>query len=389
MINSIQAEIQIELEDMDEEDWDRFHDGAFDRYRDPKESESDSHSSEDKNSDDDLDIYSDDDGAFTPVSMDVKKLIQKLDVLLDILFRHARAKLDKGDKSLFECFLMAFNSLILPTHRLRCTQFLIFYTSSLDSAFPDDFMGLLASRIFDSGQPTGIRISAAAYLASFIARARFVDSSAVRTCLRLLVQYAVSYLDDHDSHVTPQNIGKHGVFYAVTQAVLYIACFRWSCITDSDTPQGQLPPSLTGIQRLLTSKLSPFKVCASHIVDEFARITHSAGVLYCYPFMSKDGNSKWRHIDDSKAVSILASIKTPEGSQSNVKTAQVPATGNLSLLILDRLDTCFPFDPLTLPTSKKYVADLYQEWDAGDSDSDDDAGLDAIDYNLSGTSIED
>jgi predicted RecB family nuclease len=55
-----------------------------------------------------------------------------------------------------------------------------------------------------------------------------------------------------------------------------------------------------------------------------------------------------------------------------------------SSLVLERLESFFPFDPLNLPISKKRIIDIYQEWE----DSDDQQGMDELEHHLSGTSFE-
>jgi RNA polymerase I-specific transcription initiation factor RRN3 len=225
-------------------------------------------------------------------------------------------------------------------------------------------MGLLAGQIFAQGQPTILRITAASYLGSYIARAKFVDGQAVKTCMKLLVHYAVQYLDRHESSVNQKTMSKHGTFYAIVQAILYVFCFRWRDIVSSDHPKGQLPLEMAGFKRILTSQLIPFKVCSVHIVDEFARLTHELDILYCYPFMSRDSTSKWRDEERNSKVSE----KDVNSSKSN--------GADLAATILDRLDTFFPFDPLTLPKSKKFMEGLYQEWESNDSDSESEQGGD-------------
>lgn len=390
------------MEDMDDDDWNEFQDGQFDQYRDPENEELEDAESE--REEEDSDIYSDDELGLSPLSLDVKKLVLKLDAILQLLLTQIKTSLtttESSDNFLCHTFMVLFESLILPTHRIRCTQFLIFYTCSLDSAFSDDFMGLLAGKIFELNQPTGTRISAASYFASYVARAKYVDSKAVKTCQKLLVQYATSYLDKNEAQVSQKSIGKHGIFYAVVQAILYIFCFRWRDFIQSEEEeevvvvQASLPSEMTGFQRILTSKLSPLKVCSTHIVDEFARITCSLNMLYCYPFMTKDASSNWRLTNDDNTINTdSTTLHTPTKGSSQ----------ELSTLILDRLDTFFPFDPLTLPQSKRFMDGLYQEWtgptddesDDGESksDEDDDDGetegeeVMAMSYTLTSTSIE-
>ena len=338
------------MDDLDPEDWDNNSTELND-----KEYSDDSCS-------DDLDMDSDDDYNITPISMDFKDLLLKLDTMIDLLMGMVYLRL-KEDHEFFQELLTIFDSLILSTHRLRCVQFLYFYIASLQDTFADDFMGLLAGKILDFSQPTVTRIAAASYLASFVARAKFIDQVSAKACIRLLNQCALKYVDTYtEGLVTRKTIAKHGIFYSIVQAIIYLFCFRWKQLIDLDLSTGQLPIELASFQKVLTSKLCPFKVCSKHIIEEFARITHSYNMLYCYPFMSSD-------------------MRIPGTSEVVEKVESEKIT---SSLVLERLESFFPFDPLNLPISKKRIIDIYQEWE----DSDDQQGMDELEHHLSGTSFE-
>lgn len=339
------------MDDLDPEDWDN---GSIE----VNDSDSSLNGSED---DLELDFDSDDDLKITPVSMNFKDLLLKLDTMIDHLMGMVSMQL-KQDHEFFQELLIIFDSLILSTHRLRCVQYLYFYIASLQDSFADDFMGLLAGKILDFSQPIVTRIAAASYLASFVARAKFIDEVSAKACIRLLNQCALKYVDGYTGGlVTRKTIAKHGIFYSIVQAIIYLFCFRWKQLIDLNSATGQLPIELASFQKVLTSKLCPFKVCSKHIIEEFARITHSYNMLYCYPFMSSD-------------MRIPGSNETLDKSESEKIT---------TTLVLDRLESFFPFDPLHLPISKKRIADIYQEWE--DNETDD---MDDLDQQLSGTSFE-
>ena len=365
----LKSEIQIEMEDFIEEE--NVNDDSQANNTNVGNSVDSSDEEEDEDELDMFDIYSEDDMMLQPISMDIKKLICKLDLVLDMLIQHIGVQI-KTDKTLFELLLILFDTLCLPTHRLRCTQFLIFYASSLDPSYPEEFLGLLLGKAVETSHPVGVRVAAASYLASYVSRAKFVNVDSIRTVLRLLNQFCLGYLDEYESTVTLQNIGKHGLFYAIVQAIFYIFCFKWKSLMESGST---LPVELNGFQRILTSRLCPLMVCSEHIVDEFARITHSLDILYCYPFMSKETNEKWR-MDSQTRDSIPSSQKvTPQ-----------KALSSSTRLILQRLDTFFPFDPLSLPQCKKYVIDIYEEWQGNGDDSDTEEDL--LEKYMSGTSLD-
>eukprot|EP00842_Homolaphlyctis_polyrhiza_P001926 jgi/Hompol1/2734/HPOL_000803-RA len=312
---------------------------------------------------------SDDNGGVALITSDVKGLVEKLDALLCLLFQFSidihRADAEKGNvlistTNVFDTFLDIFDRVILPVHRLRCTQFLIFYMCSLSKPFSEDMMGLLISRLFAITSPSFIRISSAAYLGSFIARAKYVELSAVRTCLGLLNQFMQNYLDNNEAEVGPRiNVERFGVLYATVQAVLYIFCFRWrELMTVGDAPlRGQFPPELNDFQRILLSKFVPLRVCSETIVQEFARIMHHLDIMYCFPLIGATSSSV---APASGSNNDMA--RTSSQSSSNGQTHEV------AFLVIERLDTFFPFDPITLPRCKAHITPLYQDWQGADDD---------------------
>lgn len=102
---------------------------------------------------------------------------------------------------LFEILMGVFERTVLPTHRSRFTQYIYFYLCAQSPSYADIFMGHLVSRTFDSSVPTVLRVCAAAYLGSFIARAKYVGIQAVRACLQLLCAWAAEYVDQYDATI--------------------------------------------------------------------------------------------------------------------------------------------------------------------------------------------
>lgn len=57
--------------------------------------------------------------------------------------------------ALFDALLAAFDRVVFPTFRLCYTQFVPFYTTSLDTAFPDAFLGKLLAKILAAEETGG------------------------------------------------------------------------------------------------------------------------------------------------------------------------------------------------------------------------------------------
>lgn len=147
---------------------------------------------------------------------------------------------------LFQTLLGIFSRTILTTFKSRHVQFLLFWFSALDSEFSDMFLGTLLSKSLytpwdaavqngadaaQSGDASSLmRIAAASYVASFVARAKYIDASTTRMVLLNLCTYLDGCLEAFmrmGTAAPPPGAREHAVFYAVAQAVFYIFCFRW------------------------------------------------------------------------------------------------------------------------------------------------------------------
>ncbi|KAI9096887.1 RNA polymerase I-specific transcription initiation factor RRN3 [Phlyctochytrium arcticum] len=415
-IVQVDVEIQVDLDELDDDVWEAVQRSVFtvdienpesvwNQARVPSDPNraSDSDSEEEDEEVDDIAFDSDDeDENVTPIAADFKLMVEKLDAMLRLMFQyiHDFAAQTANEPArllqLFEVMLDIFDRTVLSTHRLRCTQYLWFYACSLDPAFPELFLGLLISRLFTFSSPTVIRVSAAAYLGSFIARAKFVPLASVRTCLKLLVEKSLAYVELYDTPATvvQPDADRFGVFYAMVQAIVYVFCFRWRELVGSGSGgrvgYGMLPPEMTGFQRVLMSRFAPLRVCSKAIVTEFARITHSLDIMYCYPLIDRSAPSRSTSATDLSSIITSSTTYPPPLTRSQTATDslvhqhQQPTHSTLKPTI--RLDAFFPFDPVALPVSKQFIDGLYQEWknedgddsepdgqeDSSDSDDDDD-----------------
>jgi RNA polymerase I-specific transcription initiation factor RRN3 len=178
-------------------------------------------------------------------------------------------------RSLFHTLLSIFERTIICTFKSRYTQFLIFWYSSLDSEFCDVFQGMLVSRaLLEQDQPAVTRIAAASYIASYVSRALFIDRDGARRVMGVLCNFLGNHLDVYNvqsqAGVLPST-AYHSIFYAVSQAVFLIFCFRWRDFLengeeDVDELSGESGPrkkwmaELSVVQRLITSPLNPLKV---------------------------------------------------------------------------------------------------------------------------------
>ncbi|KAJ1553443.1 hypothetical protein HK405_007910, partial [Cladochytrium tenue] len=329
--------------------------------------------------------------------VEMKGWIVKLDSILHLLMGQIRSIADASGESssYFESLVRTFERTLLPTHKSRFSQFLVFYACSLSPVCTDRFLVLLAQKTFDTSQPNIIRISSSAYLASFVARAKYLEGTSVLQCVRILNGWALRYVDACEAEIstsliTPDGlpsrdtIKRHEVFYAVVQALIYVFCFRWRDIigapTGTTTALAQLPPEMAGFQRIMFSKFSPFRICTRSIVNEFARITHKLDILYCYNLIHRS----------PAAVSSSLAGSSPSGSPqmredtANPASVGPPAAGddvndaNETAAGAGYIDDFFPFDPCQLPMASRFLRDVYTEWGEAD-DADSQASDDSVD----------
>ena len=189
----------------------------------------------------------------------------------------------------FQVLLSIFDRIILRTFKSRYTQFLIFWYTSLDPQFADIFQGMLVDRALLGGgldqhhyggstttedgdksaatmnaymvTPELTRAAAASYIGSFVSRATFVDREGARRVVGVLCEFLNAHLESVEQALragwgaapsggggdgmsssflatTTTAQGQHTVFYAVTQAVFLIFCFRWRDLVDNEEDMG-------------------------------------------------------------------------------------------------------------------------------------------------------
>ena len=349
---------------------------------------------EDSDADDsDVESVTSSDLSVTPDELHLRALrdtVAKLDAVLDLLFAHytpvfANGNLFEVDDA-FEHLISQFSTFVLPTYRSRHTQFLIFHFAQVSQSHAERFATALAHMALGRGVASNGAVSAAAYLASFIARGARISKPLIRTIFMLLA----SHLDQMRRLAEPTcrgpDLRRYSLFYATTQAMLYIFCFRWRDFilpSDDDTDldnydvyeQGE-PNWVPGIKQTLTqaiySKLNPLKVCSPAIVCQFAAIANHLRFMYVIPLL--ETNKRLR----------LSSYRTFTSTPSNTSGANEMGAGRRENTLSNRngeahhqLDAFFPFDPYQLPKSKRWLDGDYMVWkgvpgmqDEGDDDSD-------------------
>ncbi|KAK4698116.1 RNA polymerase I-specific transcription initiation factor RRN3, partial [Lecanoromycetidae sp. Uapishka_2] len=315
-------------------------------------------------SDDDSDTDDEEGDADAQRTKAITKNVEKMDALLDILFSNYNQVFMEGSEAeregTLDILLSQFVTTILPTHRSRHTQFLIFHFAQHSPTYIDTFVGTCVQITFDRNQPAIVRQASAAYLASFVARGIHVPSSVVRD----VFDYLRSELDrlrrQDEPNCRGPDLRRYSSYYVLVQALLYIFCFRWQDLESSSDDDFEDVNSTSayghehqwkyGVKEALSSnvfsKFNPLKVCSPAIVTEFARVANHLGAVYVYHLL-----------ETNKRVRLLQFVGNKYGGVTRETALSARRDEDYQ-----HLDEYFPFDPYHLPKSKHWIEGDYREW---------------------------
>lgn len=364
----IDVQIQVDLEDVEDEFGEEFLLEAPNL---------------DEELDDEDEDLSDDDEA-NERGQEIKSNIQKVDGMLDILFEFYSDPFSSGtaaDKeNTLSLLISHFRSIILPTYKSRHSQFLLFHFSQLSPELVELFATECMDIISSKSQPGLMRQSAAAYLASYVARGAHISGDVVRDVFDLLLTHVDNLQADYEPGCRGPDLRRYAPYYSTAQAVLYIFCFRWRDLTtaaiEGDTidqidelepSQIIFPPNVKEyFHKSIYSRLNPLKICSPGIVTQFARIAHHFQLLYVYPLLE---TNKRLRVTSFRSLGNLGQVGR-----------EIRASDHLG----HQLDAYFPFDPYHLPRSRRWLEGDYVEWRGvpgldDDEDSDSEADEDEDD----------
>ena len=198
-------------------------------------------------------------------------------------------------------------------------------------------------------------ISTASYLASFCARARFVDTESIREVVSGLLNWAIFYIQQ-------ESYNRNKLFYSVTQAVFYIMCYRGKHIIQNQwhdhTEDDPFHISAEKFQFLFSCpRLNPLHHCLSSVREEFIMLSKEFGLVPADALISKEVMKKKR----------LTAIKISTPSSAGTKNQLGGIRSQVK--VSNPLESFFPFDPYLLKKSSSYI-EGYLSWeDIFDEDS--------------------
>ncbi|GER43761.1 RNA polymerase I specific transcriptioninitiation factor RRN3 protein [Striga asiatica] len=263
---------------------------------------------------------------------------EKLDSLMVITFEHIKSCFESGRLvQVFEILLQSFQKTVLTAYKAKFTQFVMFYACSLDPENCGKMFPNVLLNIFLSSPNPEWRMGAVAYLASYLARAKFVPLSFVVDMLESVVNWCFLYCKNQEGDINPK---AHKVFYAGCQAIMYVLCFRMKQIVSVPRLKSQL--LLMRIEEVLGHPLRSLQVCLPSIVEEFLWLVKVNGV-FSLP-------------------------------QSSVKFGVLESEHSMAFGGLKRFDMFFPFDPCLVRKCDRYIRPNYVYWSMVRSSYDEDDG---------------
>nr|XP_042897293.1 RNA polymerase I-specific transcription initiation factor RRN3 isoform X2 [Parasteatoda tepidariorum]XP_042897294.1 RNA polymerase I-specific transcription initiation factor RRN3 isoform X3 [Parasteatoda tepidariorum] len=258
-------------------------------------------------------------------------LARTLDILMDCLFKYIKRtcflegkdELDwKATKKLYKELLTIFDKVILPTQECCHVQYLMFYICSLKQDLCDGFLDYLWKKVQDLKVGFIYRQIAAFYIGSVLSRAKYVSINTVTACFDLMSSWIHRYINAH----TSQDVGVHGTFHSVCQAMFYVFSFRIKELLNM--PDGYRHLQSLNFDRIVTCRLNPLKYCDKTIVQNFASTARNHQIAYVYPVIEKNNRNL-----------LYSAFESKEESNS---------TGSM-------IRTFFPFDPYLLKKSKQWI----------------------------------
>uniref|UniRef100_A0A5B6ZC63 Putative RNA polymerase I-specific transcription initiation factor rrn3 n=1 Tax=Davidia involucrata TaxID=16924 RepID=A0A5B6ZC63_DAVIN len=261
---------------------------------------------------------------------------EKLDSLMVLTFEHLQYCNEGGRLiQVYETLLESFQKTVLTAYKSKFAQFVMFYACSLDPENCGVRFAKMLADIFMNGQSPLHRMSAVAYLASYLSRAKFLSASFVAIILERLVNWCFNYCQTRDGDINPE---AHRVFYSGCQAVMYVLCFRMRSMMGVSHIKSRL--LLMPIEAILKHPLNPLKVCLPSIVEEFLR--------------------------QAKAACLFT------GTETFVFNDLLESELSRAFGGMERLDMFFPFDPCLLKKSDRFIRSNFVYWSIVRTTYDDD-----------------
>lgn len=197
-------------------------------------------------------------------------------------------------EEVFSILMSLLESRMLLAVHVRYTSFLWLYICSLEEKYASRTLECLWSVVVrpqvaqaDVAKAHG----AAAYIAAFLARAKYLDIQVAMSWLSRIVNWCIQYVDNcgMTNKTTSPGVMRHGTFYALCQAFFIIFSFRYKEMVRS----GDIDEvARWGLGRILHSPLDPLKYVIRPVGLCFAAISRSLQLVYCNHLLPFDAGTK-------------------------------------------------------------------------------------------------
>ena len=332
----------------------------------------------------------------------------------DESYRKAIKSIDRLREALVS---RAFFTTLLPAPKSKFAQYIVFYLCSKDFNGGDDgketdggsksscelLRDGLVAKMLNSNEANSLRLAAAAYLASFVARAKFLSAEFVVETLEMVCGWLVRKVYENDSK--PMTEVELNAFDSCCQAVMYILCYRCDDIANKDDESKKRLQALPLREILYAQTLEPLQSCLPSVVQEFLKNASAANILGFTEDMidafSKQTEERKKIQDELRDK---AYVRHDVSFAAKAMAATLVATNNTNsddvsksaLYHQERLrrrplKMFFPFDPYVLRKSapKLNLEESYVVWRGNDSDSEDDSEDDSDDNSESELALSD
>lgn len=268
-----------------------------------------------------------------------------LDVVMVQLLRFVQTQCGMQDleniRPLYRNLLAAFDQVVLTTYATHHVQFLLFFLCSVRTVMAEAFVSFLWRKVTSPIVAPVIRQSAVMYLGSLLARATYINVSMLKASLAEMSAWIHSYICSQDGvEGVNLDVRIHAVFYTICQALFYVIAFRHSDLVHSKKDLMFLQS--LNLTKMVTCKLNPLRMCSSVVTQNFAAVTRTYQLAYCYSIIEHNARNSIPVIHDYyKDITASKSVW---------------------------VDSFFPFDPFILRRSAHYIQPIYRSYQKPEED---------------------
>ncbi|XP_071581207.1 RNA polymerase I-specific transcription initiation factor RRN3 isoform X1 [Temnothorax nylanderi] len=192
-------------------------------------------------------------------------------------------------RTLYFDILCAFEAVILPTHGSQYVQYIMFYICSFRTVITETFTNWLWHKVTDPNVAPVLRQTAVYYISSLHATASFISPGLVKTTMSNLTLWIHKYIISQEDTEYIDDAKPHAVFYSVCQAFFHLFVARHKHF---ESKNRILFLQNLDISKIVTCKLNPLKMCDTKIVRDFADITSTYQLAYCYAVIENNERNR-------------------------------------------------------------------------------------------------